>query len=302
MIEAAAFIVCLDDGSPSTSNERSAQICWGDISNRWSDKPLQFVICNNGVSAYICEHALIDAGTLRKLSESVKQAITEHEHEARCAVATNGDHTTDLEEYTFVANTDIENHIHRVQERFQASILKTEWNHFSCTDFGSSFLKSHRCGAKAGYQLVIQLASLYYFGYQPPSWETITMRAFHKGRVDIIQSVLPPVAEFCAAMRDGSAKATLRRELFYEASKAYTNAVTRISRGRGFAHHLYALQEVRKADEEEPMLFKDPIYAQTRPAKIMTDCVAWEGAISEGGFVMPDPEHVWVHYEVDEDG
>ena len=127
------------------------------------------------------------------------------------------------------------------------------------------------------------------------------MRSFHKGRVDIVQAVIPPVAAFCAAMCDSAVVASERRSLFHEAAKAYTNLVTRISRGRGFAHHLYALQEVCKDDEEIPQLFRDHIYAKTRPAKIMTDCVDWEGAISEGAYAMSDPEHVWVHYEVDDE-
>lgn len=34
----------------------------------------------------------------------------------------------------------------------------------------------------------------------------------------------------------------------------------------------------------------------------MTDCVDWEDAISEGGYAMEDPEHVWVHYQVGDEG
>ena len=161
-----------------------------------------------------------------------------------------------LEEYTFTSNADIDKQIERVEERFYSSICKTEYVHFSCSSFGGSFLKLHNCAAKTGYQLVIQLASLLYFGYSPPSWETITMRTFDKGRVDIIQTVLPEVADFCTAMRSFSSSTTTSlptceiRELFHKAAKAHTNAVTRISRCRGFAHLLYALQEVRKVGEE----------------------------------------------------
>ncbi|KAL9582994.1 MAG: hypothetical protein Q9212_002975 [Teloschistes hypoglaucus] len=44
----------------------------------------------------------------------------------------------------------------------------------------------------------------------------------------------------------------------------------------------------------------DATYARTRPGKIMTDCTPFDGAIMEGGFVMPDPDHIWIHYEVDD--
>ena len=307
MIEASAFIVCLDDGLPSTPTERSNHFLWGDVRNRWNDKPLQFAVCENGVSAYVCEHALVDGTTLRKLSNPIKQAIKQYEPTADLVHGPQSTTVARLEEYTFTSNADIDKQIERVEQRFHSSICKTEYVHFSCSSFGGSFLKLHNCAAKTGYQLVIQLASLLYFGYNPPSWETITMRTFDKGRVDIIQTVLPEVADFCTAVRSFSSSTSTNlpktelRELFHKAAKAHTNAVTRISRGRGFAHHLYALQEVRNEGEEVPSLFKDPMYSKTRPGKIMTDCVDWEDAISEGGYAMPDPEHVWVHYQVDEE-
>ena len=308
MIEASAFIVCLDGGLPSTPTERSNHFLWGDVRNRWNDKPLQFAVCENGVSAYVCEHALVDGTTLRKLSNPIKQAIKDYVPTAHLVHSPQIAMVPPLEEYTFTSNADIDKQIERVEQRFYSSICKTEYVHFSCSSFGGSFLRLHNCAAKTGYQLVIQLASLHYFGYNPPSWETITMRTFDKGRVDIIQTVLPEVADFCTAMRSASSSSTNTnlpqtrlRELFHKAAKAHTNAVTRISRGRGFAHHLYALQEVRNEGEEVPSLFKDTMYSKTRPGKIMTDCVDWEDAISEGGYVMPDPEHVWVHYQVDEE-
>lgn len=311
MIEDSAFIICLDDGSPSTPTDRSNHFLWGDVRNRWNDKPLQFAVCENGVSAYVCEHSLIDGTTLRKLSNPIKQAIKQYNPETDLESGPYDATIAPLEEYTFASHAEIDDQISQVEQRFHSRMCKTEYVHFSCFAFGGSFLKLHNCPAKTGYQLVIQLASLLYFGYNPPSWETITMRTFYKGRVDLIQTILPEVANFCTAMCS-SAITTARttttetskvdlRDLFHKAAKAHTSAVTRISRGRGFAHHLYALQEVRRDDEEVPSLFQDPTYNKTRPGKIMTDCVDWEDAISEGGYVMPDPEHVWVHYEVDDD-
>ena len=60
-IEAATFIVCLDDASPGTLVERCYQFLYADGSNRWYDKTLQFVVCDNGVSASVHEHSSLDA-------------------------------------------------------------------------------------------------------------------------------------------------------------------------------------------------------------------------------------------------
>ncbi|KAL8717594.1 MAG: hypothetical protein Q9225_005174 [Loekoesia sp. 1 TL-2023] len=298
MIEAAAFLICLDETSPDTSTERANQFMWGDIGNRWSDKPLQFAVCPNGVSAYIVEHSLIDASTLAKLAKPIKLAIERYQRQGHVGGKVNSTVHDDLEEYSFVSNAEIDNHIIRVQQEFITRIITTEYIHTTCVDFGSTFLRRHNCGANTGIQIVIQLASLRYFGHLPPCWETIGMRAFHKGRVDLVQAVLPPVADFCNAMNDPTILQPIRRDLFYKAAKAYTSAVNRISRGRGFTQHIYALQEVAEEKEKILWLGEDSVYRRTRPAKIMTDCTNWENAITEGGYPMPDPEHLWIHYEV----
>ena len=131
------------------------------------------------------------------------------------------------------------------------------------------------------------------------------MRNFHKGRVDIYQAVIPPIRDFCFAMKNAKTQNENMkplRSLFDDAARAHAALLAQVSQGRGFAGHMYALQEVVGPGEEMPALFKDGIYAKTRPAKLMTDCAEWRDGIQDGGFAMPDPEHVWVHYEIDDTG
>lgn len=53
------------------------------MGNRWSDKPLQFVVCANGVSAYVVKYSVIDASTLVKLAGPTKRAIETYEPQAQ---------------------------------------------------------------------------------------------------------------------------------------------------------------------------------------------------------------------------
>lgn len=62
------------------------------------------------------------------------------------------------------------------------------------------------------------------------------------------------------------------------------------------------LQEVASPSESLPALFTDPSYANVQPAKLRTDCAKLGHLVQEAGIVMPDPEGVWVHYEVEEEG
>lgn len=303
MIEAAAFVVCLDDGSPNTPTERCNQFLLGDPSNRWSDKSLQFVVCENGVSAYICEHSMLDADSVKQMNKFITQVIVEHRSDAHLTEGNNL--VANLaEEYTFTTNQAIESHIHRVQGQFKTRHVAAEFNHFHLPTIGTTFLRTHKIPSKTGYQLIIQLASLRHFGHQWPSWETLTTKLFSHGRLDWMQAVSPAMSAFCKAALDDAIPAAQRRTLLREAATVHANTMTRIGRGRGYAAHLEALREVLGADEPVPALFADPTWEMMRVTggrKIKTD--ASEGLVAqEAGFLMPDPESVLVHYEVLDEG
>ena len=303
LIEGAAFMICLDEEAPNTPTERSNHFLLADPSSRWSDKTLQFVVCSNGASAYLCENSHIDGETLIKLNEAIKSAIVDYKPEALGPSSPNNVYLPqNLERHVFHVDACLNSQIELVSQSHLISRVETEYINHTYETFGADLLRAHDCAPEIGFQLVIQLASLMYFGYQPPSWETVSMRRFHKGRVDIMQTVLPSVARFCAAMHDpkSSESQNSLRQRFYDAAEALTLTRQKVSSGHGFASHLYALQEVMREGEAMPSLFEDPIYSKTRPSKIMTDCVGWSDAIQDGGFVMPDPEFVWVHYEVHE--
>lgn len=162
---------------------------------------------------------------------------------------------------------------------------------------------------------MIQLASLRYFGHHTPSWEPVQLRTFLEGRSDMYQAVLPTVAQFCAAMQDssspkgregvqdgGQTRLARKRELFDLAAKQHSSVLARVSRGHGFNHHLTAMRELAIRTEDIPSFLDAPIYHRIRPGKLMTDCAEWFGEIQDGGMAMPDPEFVWVHYEIQKDG
>lgn len=306
VIEAASFVICLDEGSPNTSTERCNQFLFGDPSNRWSDKSLQFVICENGVSAFVCEHSTLDALSVKQLNKAVMEAITEHKSNIQLYSSTydRGIAHKYFEELKIRRNPSIESHINRIQGEFRESHAMAELNHFYLPHLGKNWLRSHKIPPKTGCQLIIQLASLLHFGQQHPSWEFITMMVFYKGRGDWMQVVSPSMFAFCQAAVDESISPNEVRKLLREAAETHTSTMMRIARGKGFAAHLEVLREILQPDEPVPALFKDPTWEMMRVTstrKIKTDSL--EGLmVQEGGFLMPDPRSVLVHYEVESEG
>lgn len=54
-VESSDFVVCLDDQTPITRDE-SSRACWhGDGRNRFFDKPLQFIVFENGKAGFMGE-------------------------------------------------------------------------------------------------------------------------------------------------------------------------------------------------------------------------------------------------------
>ena len=89
VLEAAAFIVCLDDASPEGAPERARHFHFGDGSNRWNDKSIQFIVCENTVSGIVGDHSMLDASTLLGLNNYVSKAIQQHQ-KISSDVTTNG--------------------------------------------------------------------------------------------------------------------------------------------------------------------------------------------------------------------
>ena len=322
LVEAAAFVVCLDDGRPETESERCNQFFLGDPASRWSDKSLQFVVCENGVSALVGEHSMLDGISARQLHNFINKTIVGYKHDQPPVYSQHpiGLHQPVLdlqheqemsssklhdlvEELTCATNSVIESQIDRIRATFKATFKPIDFTRFRTSAFGSAFLRSHACPVKSGYQIVIQLACLIYYGYNPPSWETVTMARFNKGRVDWNQAVQPATTRFCAAARDESILPMERRRLFLEAAGVHANTIMKIARGHGFKAHLHCLLGTLRDEEPIPALFRDTQWEATEvPSvkKVKTDCL--EGMmLQETAFLMPEPDCIFVHYEVEED-
>ncbi|KAL8705707.1 MAG: hypothetical protein Q9201_001182 [Fulgogasparrea decipioides] len=308
IVEAAAFVICLSDAAPETPSERCNTFFLGKPNNRWSDKNLQFVVCANGSSALIGEHSMLDGLSVRKLQQAVTAAILDNDKitEATALLAVDAEVALEkfpVEELTLVPDSASEQRISHIEEGFDKGFAPIELVHHEVCTFGNVFLRQYGCSPKSGYQLVIQLACLLYYGYQPPSWETVSTARFHKGRVDWIQTVTPSVSEFCSSVLDSTVSRVECRNLFFNAAVAHTNQVNKIARGHGFKAHLHALREMVDDQEPIPKLFRDPAWEATRvqSAKIVkTDCT--EGLmLQETAFLTPTEACIFIHFEVEDD-
>lgn len=296
-IEAAAFVVCLDDAKPADSEERFRQFLFGDGSNRWYDKTLQIVICDNGVSATICEHAALDGLSVEPLHDFINNAIMRYERPSRP--------NTDEKELrsiitpntiSLTSNATIDDYVLQLSQRFQIVTMRYSFAYVEIASFGSEFFSGHKCPVQSGIQLAIQLASRRFFGYSPPALETVSMATFRKGRVEVHHIIQPLVAEFLAAASDPKIARSKLRTMAFEAAKAHAKSLSRASQGQGFSRHMLALEWMMREGESMPKLFESPVYARMKPGKVLTS--AFRTGWVEGGFVYPVPGSILVYFEI----
>ena len=300
-IESAAFIVCLDDArlEGATAVERCFQFLYADGSNRWYDKTLQLIICENGTSASVCEYSAINDFSIVPLHQHINRAIFEYDPQPPAAnnIKDSGS-IWSIEELPLSTKETVKREIVNSHRVFKAATSKHNFAFLDEPSLGSDFLGFHKCPVQSAVQLAVQLACRRFYGYSPPAMETVSMAHFRRGCIEINQIIQPAVAAFLTRANDAATATSPQdlRPLFYDAARAHAKSLSRASKGRGFNRHLLALEWMLREGEGVPTLFRDPAYAKMKPGKVMTSNADDEGL--EGGIAYPIPESIFVCFDV----
>lgn len=257
-IEAASFVVCLDDASPVTLEDRAHAYWHGDGQNRWFDKPLQFIINENGTSGFTGEHSMMDGTPTHRLNDFANQQIfTNALPFEGTSVRSSLPSPTPLR---FTLTPDLQQDIVDAQKHFAGQIAAHELRVQAYQSYGKGLIKKFKCSPDAYVQLVIQLAYHKFYGVNRPTYESASTRRFQQGRTETCRSVSDESVAFCNAMADPEAPVEKTRELFREALNAHVKYISDASDGRGVDRHLFGLKKCLKEGEDLPSLYKDDAY------------------------------------------
>lgn len=257
-IESASFVVCLDDASPVTLEERAHQYWHGDGSNRWYDKPLQFIVNENGTSGFMGEHSMMDGTPTHRLNDYANQQIFTN--------ALPFDVTeirSDLPNPTalrFTVTPELQKDIDAAQGHFNKQIGSHELRVQAYQGYGKGLIKKFKCSPDAYVQMIIQLAYHKFYGKNRPTYESAATRRFQEGRTETCRTVSDESVAFCAAMADPNATPEHTQKLFRDALNAHVKYISDASDGRGVDRHLFGLKKCLKEGEELPTIYKDPAF------------------------------------------
>ncbi|EFQ30570.1 beta-ketoacyl synthase domain-containing protein [Colletotrichum graminicola] len=299
MVEAAAFLVCLDDTEPTDAEDRIRSMMMLQGFNRWVDKSIAFVVCKNATSGTYVEHTMIDAMTLFVMQTAIVQGITTYSPPRQVNGHANGVAEAPRE-FSLKTTPALDARILHVRQRFEEDISLFGYRDIVLGDFGKDILLDRHLPIKGMYDLMGLLANYYYYGYNAQSWEAVSMSHYHKGRPDIVQVNIPTTARFCTVAEDESVPASQRFEMMVEAANARNQVIKDAFMGRCYQRTLRALELCAEEGEELPGLFRNPLYEQTvEPNQMFSNT---DGLSPESCFIMQNPKRFWMTYYVTDAG
>lgn len=257
-IESASFVVCLDDASPVTLEERAHQYWHGDGANRWYDKPLQFIVNNNGTSGFMGEHSMMDGTPTHRLNDYVNDLIFGNKLDF-----SDPSIRSDLADPTIVKfdiTPEIQSEIDRAVKDFSHVIGQHELAVQAYQGYGKGLIKKFKCSPDAYVQMVIQLAYFKMYGKNRPTYESAATRRFQLGRTETTRTVSNESAAWCRSMADSSVGDGTKVELFRKAIAGHIEYISAASDGKGVDRHLFGLKKLLEPGQEVPAIYQDPAF------------------------------------------
>ncbi|KOC13145.1 carnitine acetyl transferase [Aspergillus flavus AF70] len=258
-IESSGFLICLDDATPVTLEERARQYWHGDGANRWYDKPLQFIINDNGTAGFMGEHSMMDGSPTSRLNDHLNNLIFNNkidlsEQPVRSSLS-------DPRPINFHLNDEVLEAIDAATKEHRQQISAHELKVQAYQGYGKGLIKKFKCSPDAYVQMIIQLAYFKMYGKNRPTYESASTRKFQEGRTETIRSVSDDSVAFCKAQSDPSVPREEVVRLFRTALASHSKYTAEASDGRGVDRHLFGLKKVLKEGEKLPALYEDPAYS-----------------------------------------
>ncbi|KAL1842611.1 hypothetical protein VTJ49DRAFT_4659 [Mycothermus thermophilus] len=287
-IESASFVICLDDAKPVTLEERAHAYWHGDGQNRWYDKPLQFIINDNGTSGFMGEHSMMDGTPTHRLNDYVNDVIFNNKLDfSDPSVRSN---LPEPQPIRFVVNDKVQAEIDRAVTDFRKVIGLHQLAVQAYQGYGKGLIKKFKCSPDAYVQMIIQLAYFKMYGKNRPTYESAATRRFQQGRTETCRTVSEESVAWCKSMADESVDNQTRAALFRKAIDAHLEYISAASDGKGVDRHLFGLKRLIEPGQELPSLYKDPAYGYSSSWYLSTSQLSseyfngygWSQVIDEG--------------------
>ncbi|KAI8824167.1 acyltransferase ChoActase/COT/CPT [Fimicolochytrium jonesii] len=291
-IQSADLVLCLDDSAPVTREEAS-RACWhGDGRNRFFDKPLQFIIFDNGKAGFLGEHSMMDATPTSMLCDFICTGLAKDKiAHGSTSVASNLPAPRPL---PFEVTPSIQSRIEIASAHFDTLIGQHDLRVQAFHDYGKNLIKKFKVSPDAYAQMAIQLAYYKKYGVCRPTYESAQTRKFAFGRTETCRSTSTESVAWVKAMQDPSVPAARKYELAQAALNAHTRYMNDAVENKGVDRLLLGLKLSLRPDEPVPAIFKDPAFDYSKTWFLSTSQISSEyydgygwGEVIPNGYGVP---------------
>uniref|UniRef100_A0A8L0DM52 Choline O-acetyltransferase n=1 Tax=Oncorhynchus mykiss TaxID=8022 RepID=A0A8L0DM52_ONCMY len=281
VIEKCLCVVCLDDpsGMEVGDTSRALLMLHGGGhekmgANRWYDKPMQFVVGEDGVCGTVCEHSPFEGIVLVACTEYLMKFMTGSP--SKIGRATSVSELPAPRRLLWKTTPHIQGLLKASAERLQRLVRDLDMDVHKFEVYGKEFIKKQKMSPDAYIQVSLQLAFYRCNGRLVSTYESASIRRFHEGRVDNIRSATPETLAFVKAMTDEKTSLSDSEKIkrLWDAINAQTNSTIAAITGMGIDNHLLGLREIsQEIHMEMPEIFTDETYVASNQFILSTSQV-----------------------------
>ncbi len=286
-IQEAAFVVCLDDARPATPDELFDLLLMGDAlacSNRWFDKPLQFIFFANGEAGLNGEHSPVDGEPVARIMDWI---LDREEEELQSVRAGNGGEL-EVSPIEWTLDDGLRRLMRRALVTAAAQIANLGSRQLIFEGYGKDSIVQCKVSPDAWVQAALQLAHVRLHGRLAPTYESASTRKHLAGRTETGRTLTPELARFCRLMGDAAAQPAARREALATAAAAHVAYMREACDGRGVDRHLLALRLLAAEAELAHPFLADPAMAASSHWRLSTSQLPVRHISVGFGPVVPD--------------
>eukprot|EP00903_Cladosiphon_okamuranus_P010710 g10122.t1 len=298
--EAAALVVCLDEGAPERRADVARALWHGDGRNRHFDKSVQIVVFRNGKAGLVGEHSMMDGMPTLRLADFMMKKTMGFSTTSTTAGATDGGAShpmgwtpvpvTPPRPLDLALSPASLRAIATAEVAFDQLVDEHEMNVLEFTGYGANTIKTFKVSPDAFVQMTLQLGVFKMTGEFWATYEPAQVRKFLHGRTACVRSLSSAAKEWVLSMEDdGDRRPTARRlDLLRKAAESHIEYARSAAEGKDVDRHLFGLQRVLAADES-CSVFSDPVFARSKHWRMSTSHLTHEMFDGWGwGEVVPD--------------
>ncbi|KAJ3488667.1 hypothetical protein NLI96_g2674 [Meripilus lineatus] len=251
-IQSSAFVICLDVEQPSSFIEHSRFLWHGAVirdnnnkvtlglRNRWVDKPVNFIVFDNGKAGILGEHSVMDGTPTVALCDTVLDIIADPKFDQ--GLPREGASLTLPQPLDFKVSNETQKAIGDATKA-ALDLVESQAMTILQTSYGKAAIKNFGVSPDSWTQMIIQLAYARLLKGRGEkrvggTYEAATTRRFFKGRTEAIRVVSKESDDWVRSMDEEGVSVEEKKRLFGLATKKHVGLAKMAGTGQGIDRHL----------------------------------------------------------------